>query len=142
MKLKEIARLYRKIIEQGVQSIDDETALKGAELFPHWSAGTTYGTGYRVQYEGKLYKCLNDHTAQEDWTPATAVSLWARVDDPAEEWPEWRQPSGAADAYSAGDKVSHAGKHWISDISENVWEPGVYGWRQAPGTETGEHDEE
>ena len=35
---------------------------------------------------------------------------------------------GAHDAYGAGDKVSHNGKHWTSGINGNVWEPGVYGW--------------
>lgn len=35
--------------------------------------------------------------------------------------------TGAHDAYNEGDKVSHNGKHWISDINANVYEPGVYG---------------
>ena len=48
--------------------------------------------------------------------------------DPAEEWPEWSQPVGAHDAYNAGDKVSHNGKHWTSAMDGNVWEPGTYGW--------------
>ena len=51
---------------------------------------------------------------------------------PAEEWPEWSQPLGAHDAYSKGAKVSHNGKHWISDLDANVWEPGQYGWTEAP----------
>ena len=38
---------------------------------------------------------------------------------------------GAHDAYSAGAKVSHGEKHWISDQDGNVWEPGVYGWTEA-----------
>lgn len=27
-----------------------------------------------------------------------------------------------------GDKVAHNGKTWVSDVDNNVWEPGVYGW--------------
>ena len=46
--------------------------------------------------------------------------------------PEWSQPLGAHDAYSKGAKVSHNGKHWISDLDANVWEPGQYGWTEAP----------
>lgn len=38
---------------------------------------------------------------------------------------------GAHDAYAAGDKVSHGGKHWTSTADANVWEPGVYGWTEA-----------
>lgn len=53
-------------------------------------------------------------------------ALWVRTS--TEEWPEWIQPIGAADAYKIGDKVSHNGAHWISNINGNVWEPGVYGW--------------
>lgn len=34
--------------------------------------------------------------------------------------------------YTKGDKVTHNGKTWISDIDNNVWEPGVYGWMEAP----------
>lgn len=48
----------------------------------------------------------------------------------AEAWPAWSQPTGAHDAYSAGDRVSHSGKHWTSDADGNVWEPGVYGWTE------------
>lgn len=83
---------------------------------------------FYLQYNGTLFKCLQSHTAQSDWTPDTAVSLWVRVDDPAVEWPEWVQPTGAHDAYAKGAKVSHNGKHWASDIDANVYEPGVYGW--------------
>jgi hypothetical protein len=50
------------------------------------------------------------------------------VDDPSIEFPEWRQPVGATDAYTKGAKVSHKDKHWISDVDGNVWEPSVYGW--------------
>ena len=66
----------------------------------------------------------------------TAPSLWVGISDPAEEWPKWGQPVGAHDSYNTGDKVSHDGKHWISNTDGNVWEPGVYGWTEetADGT--------
>ena len=100
------------------------------KLFPMWAL-KDYAIGDRVQYEGNLYKCLQAHTAQADWTPDVAVSLWVRVDDPSIEWPDWIQPVGAQDAYAKGAKVSHNDKHWISDVDSNVWEPGVYGWTEA-----------
>ena len=37
--------------------------------------------------------------------------------------------AGAHDAYNIGDKVTHNGKTWVSDVDNNVWEPGVYGWK-------------
>ena len=125
------ARTLRTLIEKAAKSLSDADAYGGAELFPRWSSEAVYSTGDRVCYESTLYKCLQDHTAQPAWNPADAVSLWVRVDDPSIEWPEWIQPVGAADAYPKGAKVSYAGKHWISDVDNNVWAPGTYGWSEA-----------
>lgn len=124
------ARVLRRLIERLSVELDDTEALNGIELFPMWKADGAYTTGDRVQYDGKLYKCLQSHTAQADWTPDTAVSLWVEVADPSIEYPEWKQPTGAHDAYAKGDKVSHLGKHWVSDVDANIWEPGVYGWSE------------
>ena len=113
-------------------SIDATTAAEHADLFAPWAVPVAYQAGTIRRYtDGPLYQCLQAHTSQEDWTPDTAASLWKKVADPAEEWPEWSQPVGAHDAYAAGDKVSHQGKHWTSNADGNVWEPGVYGWTEA-----------
>ena len=40
--------------------------------------------------------------------------------------PEWEQPE-STNPYMKGDKVKHNDKTWVSDIDNNVWEPGVYG---------------
>lgn len=128
----EKARELRALIEKASTSLSDEDALSGVELFPHWSDSAEYVVGNRVSYEGTLYKCLQAHTAQASWNPADAISLWVRVDNPAEEFPEWIQPVGAADAYPINAKVSHNEKHWISTVDNNVWEPGVYGWDEIP----------
>lgn len=123
MITRQRARALRRLIEKAAISLSDSDALEGAELFPRWSETAVYAVGDRVCYEFTLYKCLQDHTAQADWTPDVAVSLWVRIDNPAEEWPEWVQPTGATDAYPKGAKVSHNGKHWVSDVDSNVWEP-------------------
>ena len=119
------AKLLRSLIEQLVITLDDATALTGIELFPTWEL-VAYSVGDRVQYNGTLYKCVQAHTAQSDWTPDVTPALWVVVS--IEEYPEWVQPTGAHDAYSKGDKVSHNGSKWISDVDSNVWEPGVHGW--------------
>lgn len=109
----------------------DEKAILAPELFDRWSAeSVAYAVGDRVRYGDLLYKCLTAHTSQASWTPDAAPSLWVRIDDPAIEWPEWRQPQGSTDAYAKGAKVSHNGKRWISDLDANVWEPGVSGWTE------------
>lgn len=129
--LVERARQLRPLIEKAVMSLSDEDALQAVELFPSWNGNNVnYAVGDRVKYYGELYKCINIHTSQPDWTPSAAVSLWVRTDDPAIEYPEWRQPQGGHDAYSIGDKVLHNDKKWVSTADDNVWEPGVYGWEE------------
>ena len=122
------AKQLRQLIEQLAVTLDDETALTGVELFPPWSVGKAYATGDRLQYEGTLYKCVQGHTSQSDWTPPVTPALWTAVS--LDEYPAWVQPTGAHDAYSKGDKVTHSGKHWASDVDNNTWEPGVYGWTE------------
>ena len=125
------AKRLRPLIIEASKSLPDDEAYGAPELFPVWSGnGVAYEVGVRVQYEGKLYKCVQAHTSQEDWTPTDAVSLWTEVADPSQEFPEWIQPTGAHNAYAKGDKVSHNDKHWISDLDNNVWEPGVSGWTE------------
>ena len=117
-------------------NIDDVTAAEHADLFSPWAYPVNYIKDQIRRHNGALYRCLSDHTSQADWTPDTAPSLWVGISDPAEEWPKWGQPVGAHDSYNTGDKVSHDGKHWISNTDGNVWEPGVYGWTEetADGT--------
>ena len=121
------AKLLRKLIEQLAITLDDATALTGIELFPTWEL-VSYSVGDRVQYNGTLYKCVQAHTAQSDWTPDATPALWVVVS--IDEYPEWVQPTGAHDAYAKDSKVTHNGKKWISSYDANVWEPGVYGWEE------------
>ncbi len=130
MITKAHARKLRSLIERLSAELSDTDALTGIELFPKWQTERMYDVGERVRHDDTLYKCLTAHTSQSTWTPDVSPSLWVRVDDPSIEYPDWIQPSGATDAYKKGDKVSHNGKHWISDVDSNVWEPGVYGWSE------------
>ena len=110
--------------------VDDNTALRMTEFYPEWSAGQAYTAGYKLQQGGKLWSCLQAHTSQTGWEPDNAPSLWAKVLIPDETVvPEWEQP-GSTNPYSAGNKVTHNGKTWVSDVDNNVWEPGVYGWSE------------
>ena len=118
-----------------VGTLDTVTASEHADLFAPWSYPVAYTVGQLRRHNGKLYKCVQAHTSQADWTPDTAASLWSVAADPAEEWPAWSQPVGAHDAYSKNAKVSHNGKHWTSSVDNNVWEPGTAGtenlWTEA-----------
>ena len=113
-----------------VGTLDTVTASEHADLFAEWAYPIAYTVGQLRRHNGKLYKCVQAHTSQADWTPDTAASLWSVAADPAEEWPAWSQPVGAHDAYRKDAKVSHNGKHWTSSVDSNVWEPSVYGWTE------------
>lgn len=123
---RELARKFRQFIEQMSKNATDEQALDNILAFPKWEVGKEYVKDDRIRYEDVLYKVLQSHTSQADWTPDVAVSLYVRVS--IEEFPEWKQPQGAHDAYNKGDRCSHLNKRWISAIDSNVYEPSVYGW--------------
>ena len=106
----------------------DETALEAVDIYPAWRTDTAYTVDERIAYNGLLYRCVQAHTSQAGWSPDLTPALWARVS--VEEWPEWVQPTGAQDAYMAGDKVSHNGRHWVSAVDSNTGEPGIYGWTE------------
>lgn len=126
----ERARLIRAKMEQTAAEWDDAIALDFTEFFPLWVTEHVYQMGDRVRDEDVLYKCVQSHTSQSDWRPSITPNLWTIVS--IEEWPEWVQPIGASDVYAKGDKVSHNGKHWVSDYDGNSWEPGVFGWTEVP----------
>lgn len=120
---------YRSKIEAAASTMTDEVALTAVELFPAWAVGKAYAVNDRARYNGKLYKCVQVHTAQTDWAPDVTPALWVAVS--VDEWPEWVQPTGAHDAYNRGDKVSYNGKRYICTADANVYAPGVYGWEAA-----------
>ena len=126
------AKAYDRImVDVALDYLDDEQAESVTMLFEDWQAGVPYAVGDRRQYDGLLYRCVQAHTSQVDWTPSAVPALWTRTS--TEEWPEWVQPQGAHDAYEVGAKVSHNGGRWISDINANIWEPGVAYWTEANG---------
>ena len=60
-------------------SVDDNIALRMVEFYPEWAAGQDYTAGYKVQHGGKLWRCLQAHTAQTGWEPENTPALWTEV---------------------------------------------------------------
>lgn len=113
-------------------SASDEVALLVPEVYPVWSgSGVQYKIGDRVTYYGILFKVLQAHTSQDDWTPIDAPSLFARVLTAEDEILDWEQPS-STNPYMKGDKVRYNGKVYESLIDNNVWAPDAYpaGWKE------------
>lgn len=121
---------FRKLLEKQSDQLSDEDILQVPVFVEHWQTNTIYEVGKRVNHNGIIYKCLTAHTSQDTWTPDAAPSLFAKVLIPDPDTiPEWEQPD-STNTYSKGDKVTHNGKIWASDVDNNSWEPGVYGWSE------------
>lgn len=132
MKPQDKARRLRPLIVKASAILSDEDALEAVELFPAWVADIAYAADERIRYGGKLYRCVQAHTSQTEWTPDQTPALWTEVALPGE-IPVWKQPTGAQDAYMTGDKVHYPdadGAVYVSTVDNNVWEPGVYGWEE------------
>lgn len=123
--------IYQDSVLISLEYLTDEQSLTVAVLYPEWMSGKEMKTGYRCRYNDVLYKCLQDHTSQDDWKPDVTPSLWAKVlvDENNDTIPEWEQPE-STNPYAKGDKVTHNGKKWESTTDGNVWEPGIYGWTE------------
>lgn len=126
-----------------ISTMTDEEAIERPILFSNWTVGKTYSIGERVRYAGRIFKVLQNHTSQADWTPSRAPSLFAEVlTDESGEPQEWRQPD-STNPYLTGDKVIYNGLIYESLIDNNVWAPDVYteGWKLISNSEPEQESE-
>jgi hypothetical protein len=124
------AREFRAQFVKLREMATDEMSLQVPNLYPTWRAEVEYTLNDRVLYEDVLYKVLQAHTSQIDWTPDVSHGLFAKVLIPNEiVIPEWEQPE-STNPYMIGDKVTYEGKVYISIIDNNIWSPTTYGWEE------------
>lgn len=125
-----VEKAYHEAARAAIADVSDDTAAELAALFDEWQPDIDVIVGQRLQYGGKLYKVVQSHHTQEDWTPDKTPALFTEIAKPGE-IPVWRQPTGAQDAYQTGDKVHYPTESdpvYVSDVDNNVWAPDVYGW--------------
>ena len=130
------AEQFRKALQMFAASLDDEKAMEVATIYDPWVIGKSYTAGEFVTYgengvgDPQLYKVVQAHTSQADWTPDTAFSLFVAIGLDAKGYPVWSQPTGAHDAYNKGDIVDYNGTLYQSLIDGNVYAPDAYpaGW--------------
>lgn len=133
---EQAAQQLRKAIQLLINSLDEETALEVATVYPEWKVNTYYAKGQIITYgtnsvgDPQLYKVITGHTSQADWTPDTQAALFDAFGLDESGYPIWAQPAGAHDAYNIGDEVNYKGSIYRSLINGNVWAPDVYtaGW--------------
>jgi hypothetical protein len=136
MDKKFIAKQLNRFMQMSVQAanLDDDKAMEVADLYPAWESMKSYAVDEIIKYgvngdnETQLYKVIQTHTSQEDWTPDATPSLYKKIGFTDDGVGIWTQPLGASDAYMKGDIVSFENQTWTSDVDSNVWQPGVYGW--------------
>lgn len=129
-----------KLQEDG--SITPEETKLCAAFYSVWKVGEVVndaltspnGKADIRQYNGVLYKAIQPHTTQLDWTPDLVPTLWVQVNAP-DVILVWKQPTGAHDAYQVGDKVhfpTATDPVYRSKIDANVWSPTEYpqGWEK------------
>ena len=129
VKVYEITNILTKYVLES--DLTDEQITELLSVYPSWETGQLYELGFVLKYDGKLYKVVQAHTSQSDWTPDVVPALFTKF-TPAEVIAEWVQPTGAHDAYNIGDKVAFGGSTWESLIDANTYSPTAYpaGWNE------------
>ena len=128
--------IMKLAVKQARQVTDDAEALSLQILYKQWDKqiGKELTVGEYINYNGVLYKVLQQHTVQDNWAPDVAPSLFAKVlvDPTGETILEWEQPD-STNPYMKGDKVKFEGNIYESVIDNNVWSPTAYpaGWKLA-----------
>ena len=132
----QIAEHIRKAIILFAQSLPEETALEVCGVYDEWQPDTSYAADEYVTYgensvgDKQLYKVVQGHTSQAGWTPDITPALYTAVGLNESGYPIWSAPTGAHDAYNAGDIVDYNGTLYCSKIDGNIYSPEVYpdGW--------------
>jgi len=121
-KLARLIRWDELTTEEMKDLIDD---------FKEYRIGSFYVSGDIFNYNSQLYQVLQAHKSQEDWQPEQTPALYNPIAPPSV-IAEWKQPAGAHDAYSKGDKVTFEGLVYESLIDGNTWSPSAYpqGWKE------------
>lgn len=120
--------------EEYLQTLDafqeeDEVALDIESMI--WKSNVNYVPEQMVIYDSVIYKVIQAHTSQDDWTPDVTPSLFAKALTKPNEVLPWEQPD-STNPYMKGDRVLFNGKTYESLIDNNVWSPEAYpaGWKE------------
>lgn len=121
------AEEVKKLLRLTADTLPEADLYQYPSVYPAWKPGiqvydeltSPSGVADKLQYKGKLYKVVQGHITQLDWTPDLVPALFTAY-LPPDVIPEWKQPTGAQDAYNIGDKVRFEGHIYESLINKNV----------------------
>lgn len=80
-ELKSRIKKYRGLLDIATETLDDDTSVEVFKLFPLWESGNLYDVGAKVRYNDVLYKCIQEHTSQADWTPDQVPALFIAINE-------------------------------------------------------------
>ena len=109
------AEQLRRALQMFAATLTEEQTLEIATVYPAWQTGWVYSVGDVISYgtnnlgDPQLYKVVQAHTSQADWTPDATPALYDAFGLDESGYPLWAQPSGAHDAYNQGDIVNYNG---------------------------------
>lgn len=137
MNKLQAAEQLRRAIQMFAQSLTDEKATEIATVYPEYKVDAAYSVDDIFAYgknsvgDPQLYRVVQDHTSQADWTPDNTPSMYSPIGLDDSGYPIWSQPTGAHDAYNIGDIVNYNGVLYESLIDGNVYAPDAYpsGWQ-------------
>ena len=129
----EQAQAKKASIDTAGAMLTDEQALTVIDLYDEWAVNKQVYAGNRIQFEGKLYKVLQDHTTQADWTPDVTPALYVEI-APEGEYREIKDNMLSTEAFAKGEIGWYKTKDnlWKSTIDANVYTPESYpnGWEK------------
>ena len=106
-----------------------------------YQVGKDYEENEKFTYKGKVYEVIQAHRSQTTWLPESTPALYKEYlnveiqnqdGSTTEVVAEFKQPTGAHDAYNKGDKVLFKGKIYQSKIDANTFSPEQFadGWEE------------
>lgn len=136
MNRLQAAEQLRRALQMYASTLDDDAVMEIPAVFDPWIPNKFYKAGVILTYgvngvgDPQLYKVVQDHTSQNDWTPDVSASLFTPIGLDESGYPVWAQPTGSHDAYNTGDIVNYNGTLYKSLIDGNVYSPEAYpaGW--------------
>lgn len=103
------------VARANAQALTDEQALEAKVLYPEWDpASAAYAEGFKVLYDGILYKCISAHTSQADWAPGVAPSLWTAIEN-GEHAGTKEDPIPVPDTVTTAGMEYEKGKYYVEN---------------------------
>ena len=62
------------------KGLPDNKAVLYTDMYPHWQTDISVKVNERYQYDGKLYKVVQEHTTAETWKPDITPALFTVID--------------------------------------------------------------